>query len=211
MFIRFITTTAILLVCSAAHAQAVAPMAVAPSSNIFIDESNSFPVAEPRPDAQQPYASFQLSALEERPEDERRFSQSGAEMPKHPSLRMGREADQGHKETYISTRMEMEPPSVIRYYDQGPDVPPHVAPQIFEPEMQSSAGPDLQRSPPLGAVSYKELPAKADPFSPGYASTPPFDMLSSDDRRACSCIAINGRACPPSLHQAAFAIGPARV
>ncbi|QMV73571.1 hypothetical protein HS961_12455 [Comamonas piscis] len=201
MFIRSITTTAIMLAGSAAHAQAGNPIADPPSRNTLNARSH-FGSAEPSPHAQQPDASLQRSAAEERSQAGRGFSQRPEEaFPQFsaslPPLGLYREADID--------------PAVTRYYDPASDVPAHVAPPIFYPQTQSYTEPDQHRDPPFGAITYKELPAKADPFSPGYAASPSLTTPFPGDHRAWSCIAINGRECAPSLHQAAFAFGPARV
>lgn len=200
MFIRSITTTAILLASSAAHAQASNPIADPPLRNT-LDAGSHFGSAEPIPDAQPPYASFQRDAFEDRSQ-ERGFSQRPDEaFPQFsaslPQLIVDRDADVH--------------PAATRYYDSASDVPPHVAPLILHPQTQSYAEPDQHRDPPFGAITYKELPAKADPFSPGYAASRSLASPFPEDRRAWSCIAINGRECAPSLYQAAFDFGPARV
>ena len=215
MFIRSITTTAILLLGSAAHALAGDPIADTPSRNT-LDAGSHFGSAEPSPHAQQPYASLQRSAAEERSQAGRGFSQGPYEaLPQFSAslapLGLYREVDAVQQGFPATTLIDLDHPAQTRYYDPASDAPPHVAPPIFYPQTQSYADPELHKNPPFGGIPYKEFPAKADPFSPGQAAGPSLASPFPEDRRAWSCIAINGRECPPSLHQAAFAFGPARV
>jgi hypothetical protein len=206
MFIRSITTTAILLACAAAHAQAVAPMANAALQNDTVDIGKHFHSAEPNPNAQQPYGSFQFSAVEERAQDGRYFSQNPEVFPQFnaslPPLFLNGE-DDPPKEVYTNTQMEMDHPSITRYYNQAQDFPPHVAPQVFQPGMQSHANAEQPGDPRLNALSYREFPAVANSFFPAEAPKRSQNMSFHENSHAWSCIAINGEACPPSMHRAA--------
>lgn len=213
MFIRSITTTAILLACSAAHAQAAGPMSDAALNNVFADPSYEFPVAEAMPDVKWPNAFAQPNALEERPRDERGYRQGWEEISKLPGaamppLWMGREADQNYKEFYVNADTNMAHPSMTRYYDQRWDAPAHATPLDLPPETQSHADPRSQGDPRMGVAMPENFQAKVNPLGPAYAPMRSWDMSFAEDRNAWSCIAFNGQACPPSMHRVALAFWP---
>lgn len=215
VFIRSITTTAILLASAAAHAHAVAPMTDSSLRNDTVDTGMRFRSAEPRPNAQQSPASFPFAALEKSTHNGLEFSHNPEVLPQfsalQPLLFVNPEADPFKEGFHASPLTDLEHPAVTRYYNAAPDIPPHVAPPIFDPQMRSCADPDLHRDRPFVAITYEELTPRADPFSPGYAASLSWATPLPEDRFDWSCIAINGRECPPSLHQAAFASGPRRA
>lgn len=215
MFIRSITTAAVLLAFLPAHARTGPVTQAMPSGNAFFNTIGNPQNAAPIPH-QQPFPSTQFEPIANPGRNAfnppmRRASMVIHANPSAPPVVIGSEFFRISAEPHAIT--DSGPydadPSQNVYYDQQRDAPPSAVPNFFFQEAEPYRNPALTDVLPPGAYQPQAFSLGTEAFKPNLARNSVWGISSYEEQPAWSCIAINGVACPPHMQQGIFGPRPA--
>ncbi|MCS4292669.1 hypothetical protein M2375_000875 [Comamonas sp. BIGb0152] len=214
MFIRSITTAAVLLAFLPAHAQTGPVTQAMPSGNPFFNTIGNPQNAAPIPH-QQPFSSTRFEPVV-----------NPGRHAFNPPLRLAStvmHASPSAPPGVIGSaffRLSAQPYAVT---DSGPfgadpsqnvfdelqrDAPPPSAPDFLFQEVEPYSHPAPTGVLPSAASQPPAFPVAVEAFKHHLARNSVWGISSYEEEPAWSCIAINGMACPPSMQQGIFGPNP---
>lgn len=215
MFIRSITTAAVLLAFLPADARTGPVTQVMPFGSAFFNTSDNPQNAAPIPH-QQPFASPQFEPTADPGSHAfnppmRRASTAMHASPLQPAVVIGSEFFRMSAQPYAIT--DSGPygadPSQSVFDDQQRDASPPRAPNFFFQGMEPYNHPAPQGVLHSAAYQPPAFTVATEAFKNPLARNSVWGISSYEEEPAWSCIALNGMVCPPHMQQGIFGPRPA--